>query len=37
MLSVCRVYLLDYDFLRVSKDGFVPVHAKLVENWLNHT
>jgi hypothetical protein len=29
--------LSDYDFLSVSKDGFVPVHVKLVENWLNHT
>jgi hypothetical protein len=26
--------LLDYDFLSVSKNGFVPVHVKLVENWL---
>jgi hypothetical protein len=29
--------LSDYYFLSVSKDGFVPVHVKLVENWLNHT
>jgi hypothetical protein len=29
--------LSDYDFLSVSKDGFVPVHVKPVENWLNHT
>jgi hypothetical protein len=29
--------LSDYDFLSVSKDGFVPVHVKLVENRLNHT
>jgi hypothetical protein len=29
--------LSDYDFLSLSKDGFVPVHVKPVENWLNHT
>jgi hypothetical protein len=29
--------LSDYDFLSVSKDGFVSVHVKPVENWLNHT
>jgi hypothetical protein len=29
--------LSDYDFLSVSKDGFVPVHVKPVENRLNHT
>jgi hypothetical protein len=29
--------LSDYDFLSVSKDGFVPVHVNLVENRLNHT
>jgi hypothetical protein len=29
--------LLDYYFLSVSKDGFVPVHVKPVENHLNHT
>jgi hypothetical protein len=29
--------LSDYDFLSVSKDGFVPVHVKSVENRLNHT
>jgi hypothetical protein len=29
--------LSDYDFLSVSKDGFVPVHVKPIENWLNHT
>jgi hypothetical protein len=29
--------LLDYDFHSMSKDGFVPVHVKPVENWLNHT
>jgi hypothetical protein len=29
--------LSDYDFLSVSKDGFVPVHVELVENRLNHT
>jgi hypothetical protein len=29
--------LLDYDFLSVSKDGFVPVHVKPVKNRLNHT
>jgi hypothetical protein len=29
--------LLDYGFLSVSKDGFVPVHVKSVENQLNHT
>jgi hypothetical protein len=28
--------LSDYDFLSVSKDGFVSVHVKPVENWLNH-
>jgi hypothetical protein len=28
--------LSDYDFLIVSKDGFVPVHVKSVENQLNH-
>jgi hypothetical protein len=28
--------LSDYDFLSVSKDGFVPVHVKLDENRLNH-
>jgi hypothetical protein len=28
---------LKYDFLSVSKDGFVLVHVKPVENWLNHT
>jgi hypothetical protein len=29
--------LLDYNFLIASKDGFVPIHVKLVENQLNHT
>jgi hypothetical protein len=29
--------LLNYDFLSVSKDGFVPVHVRTVENRLNHT
>jgi hypothetical protein len=29
--------LLDYNFLSVSKDDFVPIHVKLVENRLNHT
>jgi hypothetical protein len=29
--------LSDYNFLSVSKDGFVPVHVKPVENLLNHT
>jgi hypothetical protein len=29
--------LSDYDFLSVSKDDFVPVHVKPVENRLNHT
>jgi hypothetical protein len=29
--------LSDYDFLSVSNDGFVPVHVKPIENWLNHT
>jgi hypothetical protein len=29
--------LLDYDFLSVSKDDFVPIHVKPVENQLNHT
>jgi hypothetical protein len=29
--------LLDYDFLSVPKDGFVPIHVKPVENQLNHT
>jgi hypothetical protein len=29
--------LSDYYFLSVSKDGFVPVHVKPVEIWLNHT
>jgi hypothetical protein len=29
--------LSDYDFLSVSKYGFVPVHVKPVENHLNHT
>jgi hypothetical protein len=29
--------LSDYDFLSVSKDGFVPVHLKPIENWLTHT
>jgi hypothetical protein len=29
--------LLDYGFLSVYKDGFVPIHVKLVENRLNHT
>jgi hypothetical protein len=29
--------LSNYDFLSVSKDGFVPVHVKPVENQLNHT
>jgi hypothetical protein len=29
--------LSDHDFLSVSKDGFVPVNVKPVENWLNHT
>jgi hypothetical protein len=29
--------LSDYDFLSMSKDGFVPVHVKLVKNRLNHT
>jgi hypothetical protein len=29
--------LSDYDFLSVTKDGFVPVHVKPDENWLNHT
>jgi hypothetical protein len=29
--------LLDYDFLSVSKDGFVPIHIKPVKNQLNHT
>jgi hypothetical protein len=28
--------LSDYDFLGVFKDGFVPIHVKPVENWLNH-
>jgi hypothetical protein len=32
-----RLDLSDYDFLSVSKDGFVPVHVKPVENELNHT
>jgi hypothetical protein len=36
ILSVCRLDLSDYDFLGVSKDGFVPIHVKPVENWLNH-
>jgi hypothetical protein len=27
----------DYVFLSVSKDGFVPIHVKPVENLLNHT
>jgi hypothetical protein len=27
--------LLDYDFLSVSKDGFVPIHVKPVKNQLN--
>jgi hypothetical protein len=29
--------LSDYYFLSVYKDGFVPVHVKLIENQLNHT
>jgi hypothetical protein len=29
--------LSDYDFFSVSKDGFVPVHVKLIENQLKHT
>jgi hypothetical protein len=29
--------LSDYDFLSVFIDGFVVVHVKLIENWLNHT
>jgi hypothetical protein len=29
--------LSDCDFLSVSKDGFVPVHVKSIENQLNHT
>jgi hypothetical protein len=29
--------LSDYDFLGVSKDGFIPVHVKPVKNRLNHT
>jgi hypothetical protein len=29
--------LSDYDVLSVSKDGFVPVHVKSIENWLTHT
>jgi hypothetical protein len=29
--------LSDYDFLSVSKDGFVPIHVMSVENRLNHT
>jgi hypothetical protein len=29
--------LSDYDFLSVSKDGFVPVHVKPKKNRLNHT
>jgi hypothetical protein len=29
--------LSDYDFLSVSKDSFVPIHVKPVENRLNHT
>jgi hypothetical protein len=29
--------LSDYDFLSVSKDDFVPIHVKPVENQLNHT
>jgi hypothetical protein len=29
--------LLNYDFLSVSKDGFVPVHLKPIENRLKHT
>jgi hypothetical protein len=29
--------LSDYDFLSVSKDGFVPVHLKTVKNRLKHT
>jgi hypothetical protein len=28
--------LLDYNFLGVSKDGFVPIHVKPMENQLNH-
>ena len=27
----------DYDFLSVSKNGFIPVTIKLIENWLNYT
>ena len=27
----------DYDFLSVSKDGFLPVHVKPIESQLNHT
>jgi hypothetical protein len=29
--------LSDYDFLSMSKVGFVPILVKPVENWLNHT
>jgi hypothetical protein len=29
--------LSDYDFLSVSKDCFVPINVKPVDNWLNHT
>jgi hypothetical protein len=29
--------LMDYDFLRVFKDGFEPIHIKLIEDQLNHT
>jgi hypothetical protein len=28
--------LLDYNFLGVSKDGFVPIHVKPMENQLNN-
>lgn len=28
--------LTDYDFLSVTKDGFVPVNGKPMENQLNH-
>jgi hypothetical protein len=27
--------ILDYDFVSVSKDGFIHVSIKLVDDWLN--
>jgi hypothetical protein len=28
--------LSDYDSFSVSKDSFIPIHVKSIENWLNY-